>query len=858
MNIRFFTILLSFALFGLVGLQFYWLKMALDTQKERFRQQVHSGLSEVARKLDEREVEYDIFQLAENQEETATPNNLCVNEDSLQKPNKNQDFAYTSANNYNNIGTEYITKQVSKRDNVQENIQKAQAQADLWRAEQIRNDIIAKKNALTASLFLKKFKRNFKTQISEPLFRQSYIGYQPKMHDNKTEKAYLSEKTYLPTTIYNHNLNINFPSQHNFYEDEGKCIDNNVKIYNQQQNLDDNLAEIDRNLAKIEENALMIDGKVVNIKNFEKHWEKWGEELGKNMETFGKDMEAFGKQMEKLDFEMVNIDKIIKTHKGKVVISLDNLHENQDGQRFNLKKKQRGQNRNHFNFSYANNNYKKERKNTKEQRKYLHDTIRNVIKNAESFSIVIHTNKQNDITKNKQNEQDEEVEDEQEQQTPLLMQTVLPKEMALNIPPVSPLILPTNHKKVVQIQEKDEIIKHVLANIEETKKTPSQKLETRQILEARLKYEVLDSFIRAEMKLRGINIPCDFVVERRSTNDIQKLRNPKNKNNKQIHLANQQYRVKGDSVHKIFFENNYENPQKIINAGFSTPIFVLRNTGNQYYLHVDFPQKNFFVLSNMLEVFLSSLALIALVIYCFVQAIRTILKQKKMSEMTTDFINNMTHELKTPIATVALACEALQDKDMMEKLPHQRDRYLNMIQEENQRLQTQVEKVLHIAKLDKGEFALQYEHVDLNEILPEITAQMFLQVECRGGNIDIDLQANNSVLYSDKTHLSHIILNLLDNANKYSPDKPNILVKTEDTETGVKISVIDKGQGMTKEQQAKVFNKFYRVSTGNIHNVKGFGLGLSYVKTMTEALNGKVQVKSELSKGSVFSVEFEK
>jgi len=230
-----------------------------------------------------------------------------------------------------------------------------------------------------------------------------------------------------------------------------------------------------------------------------------------------------------------------------------------------------------------------------------------------------------------------------------------------------------------------------------------------------------------------------------------------------------------------------------------------------------------------------------------------ILRQKKTSEIKNDFINNMTHEFKTPIATVSLATEALQDDDIQSNKNFV-DRYVKIIQEENKRLGAQVEKVLQIASLDKKDFELKFDETDVHEIIMGAKANIGLIIEKRGGNITYQFLADNPKIAADKVHLTNIINNLLDNANKYSPEPPEIHVRTENISTGINIKVTDKGIGMTNEATQKIFEKFYRVSTGNVHNVKGFGLGLAYVKNIVDMHQGEITVKSEVGKGSTFKV----
>ena len=255
-------------------------------------------------------------------------------------------------------------------------------------------------------------------------------------------------------------------------------------------------------------------------------------------------------------------------------------------------------------------------------------------------------------------------------------------------------------------------------------------------------------------------------------------------------------------------------------------------------------------LTGMLSV---SILIVLILIGAFYYAIHTIIQQKKLSLMKTDFINNMTHEFKTPISTVALACEALGDKDI-QKSESLYKNYISIISEENRRVGVMAEKILQTAILEKGELKLRLELFDIHEIIREVIKTMSIQVEIRDGQIISDLQASRSKLMADKVHITNIITNLLDNANKYTPSKPCIVVSTNSLEDGVVILVSDNGLGISKQNQKKIFEKLYRVPTGNIHNVKGYGLGLSYVKFIVDKHKGSITVESEQGQGTRFRI----
>lgn len=223
--------------------------------------------------------------------------------------------------------------------------------------------------------------------------------------------------------------------------------------------------------------------------------------------------------------------------------------------------------------------------------------------------------------------------------------------------------------------------------------------------------------------------------------------------------------------------------------------------------------------------------------------------------MKSDFVNNMTHEFKTPISTISLASEMLMKPTVLES-KNRILKYATVIYDENSRLKNQVEQVLHIALLDKSAFRLKIKEINAHKLIDQCIRNFKLIVRERKGKISCKLEAANPVIYADKIHFANILTNLLDNANKYSSEAPDILVATKNSNNGLIITVEDKGIGISQENQKQVFKKLYRVPTGNIHNVKGFGLGLFYVKKIVETHGGYIKVKSELLKGSTFEIFF--
>jgi two-component system phosphate regulon sensor histidine kinase PhoR len=247
--------------------------------------------------------------------------------------------------------------------------------------------------------------------------------------------------------------------------------------------------------------------------------------------------------------------------------------------------------------------------------------------------------------------------------------------------------------------------------------------------------------------------------------------------------------------------------------------------------------------------FILTLFLIATFAFTFY----VILKQKRLSEMKSDFVNNMTHELKTPISTISLASQMLSDKSI--PVEHKKlDRISDIITEESKRLGYQVERVLQMAKFDQGDLKLLFKEIHIHDIIESVISNFTLQVDSKEGLLIPSLHADNDCVNADSIHLTNVISNLLDNAVKYSSEKPEIFIETRNSNGMLMISVRDNGIGINKANLKRIFDKFYRVSTGNVHNVKGFGLGLSYVKKIVEEHHGTIHVESEPDNGSTFAI----
>lgn len=292
-------------------------------------------------------------------------------------------------------------------------------------------------------------------------------------------------------------------------------------------------------------------------------------------------------------------------------------------------------------------------------------------------------------------------------------------------------------------------------------------------------------------------------------------------------------------------------PEKL--TRYTTELFKGDIGESRGRLSIYFPNKKNIIAKNISYLLLPTVALFALLVGCFAYTLTIIFRQKKMSEMKTDFINNMTHEFKTPVATIMIASESLRDPEIAADNKRV-NRLANIIYDENVRLGNHIERVLNIAKLEKEDLKIERTDVYLNQVVDDVLDSMALQVNKASGKLTKEIHAERDLVIGDELHLSNVMFNLVDNAIKYSIHSPDITVKTYNTSKNIVISVSDKGMGMTKEQQEKIFDQFYRIPTGNVHNVKGFGLGLSYVHDIIKRFDGKITVKSEKDKGTTFEV----
>jgi len=354
----------------------------------------------------------------------------------------------------------------------------------------------------------------------------------------------------------------------------------------------------------------------------------------------------------------------------------------------------------------------------------------------------------------------------------------------------------------------------------------------------RIDPKMLTQFIDEELKSRGINLPYQYgVIEASDSNFI---------------IINGNYVVGSMDESSASHVDNPES-RSLFTSKYQVALYRNDIGSSPGWLKLHFPNKQGWLWYSILPTLLAAILFTALILICFSYTIHVILRQKKISEMKTDFINNMTHEFKTPIATISLAADSIASPKVINDEGRIK-RFIGIIRQENKRMLQQVEKVLQMALIDKSDFELKISEVDIHEVIRQAVEHLGLQVHQREGNISMQLEAEQPVIEGDQTHLSSVIHNLLDNANKYSAESPDIAISTYNVNGGIQINVADKGIGMSKEDQKHIFDKFFRVHTGNLHDVKGFGLGLSYVKAITSAHQGNIEVKSEPGKGSKFSI----
>lgn len=375
-----------------------------------------------------------------------------------------------------------------------------------------------------------------------------------------------------------------------------------------------------------------------------------------------------------------------------------------------------------------------------------------------------------------------------------------------------------------KVEEEKRAIQKVLKKTEMAKEVFADFLFKERPIEQRVSPKYIDSLLGRELKGKNIDLKYVFGI------------GSNQKKSKYVYTSSP----------------ILKNPE-IQSAAFFTPLFPNDLKNSNQMLQVYFPGQQEFIWQTMGFSFLGSALLLIIMIGCFYIAVNTILKQKKLAEVKNDFINNMTHEFKTPISTISLATQLIQEEPAVAK-SESILRYLGIIKEENIRLGNQVERVLQTAQMEREEIVLKKKDLDLHTLIRHVADNINPIIHSHQGILKLNLDAKNAILPIDEVHISNVIHNLLDNAIKYSPDQLNVEIQTESYESEWVIKIKDQGIGMEKSVLESVFEPFYRVPTGNIHNVKGFGLGLSYVKKIVDAHGGKVKVESTFGTGSTFII----
>ena len=322
---------------------------------------------------------------------------------------------------------------------------------------------------------------------------------------------------------------------------------------------------------------------------------------------------------------------------------------------------------------------------------------------------------------------------------------------------------------------------------------------------------------------------------------------------------NYKFAVANDSKKVFSFSSNPQtyDPKLVLGEAGKTVLFPSNIIDENIHLYLFFPDKRSFVLQEMQNSLIISLILVVFIIASLIIMFRTIMEQKRLSEMKSDFISNMTHEFKTPISTISLACQAMSDTDMIDEQSNAAvSPYVKMINQENNRLETLVESILQSAVIEKGDIKYKDEEINLVQLVENEIEKARFRIKSIDGKIEFNDMFESVEFQADKMHVTNIISNLLDNAIKYSKENPLIKVSLESDNKHVYLNVSDNGIGIKKEHIPRLFDKLYRVPTGNIHNVKGFGLGLSYVKAICDHYKWEIKVKSNYGEGTTFTILF--
>lgn len=341
-------------------------------------------------------------------------------------------------------------------------------------------------------------------------------------------------------------------------------------------------------------------------------------------------------------------------------------------------------------------------------------------------------------------------------------------------------------------------------------------------IEKRVDVATLDSVLSKELKLNGLNTKFGFAVM-----------------------------DKKNAMTKVVNDIYIDQKEK---SNYTYPLFTDSKERTLYTLSLVFPRKDYSLAKNNLPMLLGTFMSLLTILGIYIISINYMMRQKKIADVKTDFINNMSHEFKTPLATISVATDSLAN-DKIATNPEKVKYYSGLIKQENLRMKKQVENVLNMSKLERNEVQLFLKETDVRSLIKEISESFGLIVAQRNGTLTQEFNTSKYTFKIDEFHISNALVNLLDNANKYSPDAPQIKVKTRNEGNFYVVEISDKGMGMDMDNKARIFEKFFREETGNIHNVKGQGLGLSYVKKIVELHKGQILVESQKGKGSTFTIK---
>jgi two-component system phosphate regulon sensor histidine kinase PhoR len=350
-----------------------------------------------------------------------------------------------------------------------------------------------------------------------------------------------------------------------------------------------------------------------------------------------------------------------------------------------------------------------------------------------------------------------------------------------------------------------------------------EKFSDKQPIAIRYDTLMLDSILKHELGLLSINQPFHFAYRNKTTG-------------------------------KIEFASAGGNPDKLLSSPLHIQLSSDKYFSRPYELIVLFPKYSTIIFAGIKTMFIFSVIIILLLLISFYVFIRIILHQRKLSELKNDFINNMTHEFKTPLSNISVALETLTDENLRKTIPDKN--ILQIIGQENERLRENVEKILHVARFEKEKIHLSFERLDTSQVIQKAASSFDALLNNNGVSLKYIFKADDPFICADETHLINVICNLIDNSIKYSNSHCEIVIGTSNKKEGVVISVKDNGIGLSKEAQKKIFEKFYREPNGNLHNVKGFGLGLTYVKSIVDAHHGNISVNSRPGVETSFEIYF--